>query len=88
MPSAQELKDQGDRVLALLLADFERILADKTASPTDRATIARFLKDNNYTVDPKNLPSALKDLLRSKGARSLPSLDELPPVVSMAVIEG
>jgi hypothetical protein len=88
VPTPQELKNQGDRVLALLLADFEKILTDKTASPTDRATIARFLKDNNYTVDPKNIPSALKDLLRAKGARALPDVDELPLSANMAVIDG
>jgi superfamily II helicase len=72
----------------MLLEDFETILSNKTASPTDRATIARFLKDNNYSVDPKNLPKELKDMLRRNGAQSLPDVDSLPIAPGMSVIDG
>jgi superfamily II helicase len=84
----QELKALGERVLQMLLEDFESILSKKTATPTDRATIARFLKDNDYTIDPKNLPKELKDMLRRNGARSLPDVDGLPISADMAVIDG
>lgn len=71
------------------MEDMENILRNKTASPTDRATIARFLKDNGYTVDPKNLPKDLRDLLRRQGAApELPDPDTLPPAADMAVIAG
>lgn len=72
------LGQQADEVLSLLLADFLRILKDDRASPTDRATIARFLKDNGYSVDPRNLPPELRALLKRRGhAPALPDPEQI-----------
>ena len=85
-----DLIEQAKRVQGLLLKDFEFILTpDETTgrtrcSPTDRATIARYLKDNNYRVDPASLPKVLAGLIadvrasRGNLPRQFPEADKLP----------
>lgn len=78
--------EKADQVLDLLLEDFLHILSPWTdaegkqhppiASPTDRATIARFLKDNGYSVDVKNIPQNLAEIAaRAKAKRNLMRVD-------------
>jgi hypothetical protein len=80
MSDQKELVQIADRVQTLLLQDFERILSEPAlCSPTDRATIARYLKDNGFRVDPNNLPKSLADLVASTRAkRELPDPSKLP----------
>lgn len=84
MSDTSELIDQAKRVQKLLLADFEAILTAGTCSPTDRATIARYLKDNGYRVDENTLPKALSNLVadirasRGNLPRQMPAADKLP----------
>jgi hypothetical protein len=83
-PAQQKLVEQADRVQAMLLNDFEAILKpDKNgmtaASPTDRATIARYLKDNNFRVDANNLPQNLAEMVAATRAkRPMPDASKLP----------
>lgn len=78
-----DLVTQAERVQSLLLDDMERILTEGECSPTDRATIARYLMANNFRVDANNLPRKLADLVaetkvaRGNKPRILPSA-ELP----------
>lgn len=89
MADIQPLLDQAGRVQQLLLEDFERILSPvvdpktgKTTtlcSPTDRATIARFLKDNNYNVDARTLPKDLVAIIKNvRTVRQLPDAAAMP----------
>jgi hypothetical protein len=50
-----------ERLQLILLKDFERIFADGTATPTDRATLARLLGANGWSLDPSELPEGLRD---------------------------
>ena len=54
-------------VQKLLLEDFKRILTEHKCSPTDRATMARYLKDNNYRVDANDLPPDLIRMMAEMG---------------------
>lgn len=49
-----------------ILDDLIRILEDKTATATDRATIIRLLQSNGWALDPAMIPSELRDKLTSK----------------------
>lgn len=57
-------------VQKLLLDDFKKILEGGKCAPTDRATIARYLKDNNYRVDANDLPPDLIKMLADMSARA------------------
>jgi hypothetical protein len=80
----EALVKQAERVQALLLADFEQLLKSGELHPTDRATIARFLKDNNFRVDANTLPSSLQDLvsdIHSRRKNGTPRIMPDPSVV-------
>ena len=55
---------------AKLLAYFDAKLADGTIAPPDVSTLTRLLKDNGWSLDPSQLPDALKGMV------SLPKVDE------------
>jgi hypothetical protein len=55
-----------ERLQLALLKDFERQLLDGTISSTDRATLARLLTQNGWSLDPSRLPKGLKDQLTSR----------------------
>ena len=89
MAEQTDLIEQSKEVQRLIIADFIYLLtpdADgKTKwTPTDRATITRFLKDNKYRVDPSSLPKVLAGLIadvrasRGNLPRQFPEADKLP----------
>lgn len=51
------------RLQRLLLEDFERAFKDCTITAADRATLARLLMQNGWSLDPKELPQSLRDKL-------------------------
>jgi hypothetical protein len=51
------------RLQRLLLEDFERAFKDCTITAADRATLARLLMQNGWSLDPKELPQGLRDKL-------------------------
>jgi len=53
------------RLQWLLLEDFERLLESGMMTPTDRATLTRFLRENGWKVDPNELPTSLREKLTS-----------------------
>jgi hypothetical protein len=50
----------------LLLDDWIDAIKNNRASATDRATIARFLVQQGWSVDPSQIPQELKDVLTSR----------------------
>ena len=70
MSAVTEQVELGKRLQTLLLAYFEEKLTDKTISPTDVSTLTRLLKDNGWTIDPSQLPDALKNMVK------LPKVDD------------
>jgi hypothetical protein len=54
----------GQRLQLKLLEYFEGKLNDKTISPTDVSTLTRFLKDNGWSIDPSQLPDAIRGLVK------------------------
>jgi hypothetical protein len=52
----------------LILQEFRELLTTRKddLTSTDRATIVRFLMQNGWTVDPKNIPEELKGMLTSE----------------------
>jgi hypothetical protein len=87
MPTKEQLKERADKVLDLLLQNFEDILNEpKDLHPTDRATIARFLKDNNFRIDADDAQTELQQLVadiharrRNGTPRILPDPNVVPP---------
>lgn len=62
-------KDQislAERLQVALLEDFEKLLNEGRISPTDRATLARLLMQNGWSIDPTRLPQGLADKLTGK----------------------
>ena len=65
---------QAERVKALLLEDFEAILTPdakgkRSLTSMDRATIARYLKENNFRVDANEAPTDLQKMVEDVHAR-------------------
>lgn len=50
-----------ERLQMILLQDFETIFKNGTATPTDRATLARLLSGNGWSLDPAMLPEGLRE---------------------------
>lgn len=50
----------------LLLEDFEAAFKAGTITAADRATLARLLMQNGWSLDPKELPQGLKDKLTTR----------------------
>jgi hypothetical protein len=59
----QEQISKAERLQELLLESFESALLDGTITPTDRATLARLLSQNGWSLDPSKLPEGIKDKL-------------------------
>lgn len=55
-----------ERLQDLLLRDFESQLSSGEMSPTDRATLARLLMQNGWTLDPSKLPQGLQGMLTTQ----------------------
>lgn len=55
--------DLAERLQNMLLEDFERLLESSEMTPTDRATLARLLSQNGWSLDPSRLPQGIKDKL-------------------------
>lgn len=86
MPTKEQLKERADKVLDLLLQNFEDLLVKGDLHPTDRATIARFLKDNNFRIDADDAQTELQQLVadiharrRNGTPRILPDPNVVPP---------
>lgn len=59
--------DIAERLQVLLLEDFEtRIKSDEGLTPTDRATLARLLTQNGWSLDPAQVPQGLRDKLSTR----------------------
>jgi hypothetical protein len=68
------MQEQAGRVQRLLLEDFEEILTPdnkgkRNLTSMDRATIARFLKENNFRVDANDKAKDLKQIVEDVHAR-------------------
>lgn len=50
-----------ERLQEALLKRFETLIAEESDSPTDRATLARLLSQNGWSLDPSSLPQSLRD---------------------------
>lgn len=55
-----------EKLQVLLLQDFVRLAEEGALSPTDRATLARLLSANNWSLDPTRIPQDLQDKLTSR----------------------
>lgn len=62
----QDQVDKAEKLQELLLDDLITLFKDGKATSTDRATLARLLKDNGWSVDPLMVPQDLQDQLTSK----------------------
>jgi hypothetical protein len=62
--SDREQVEIGRRLQTRLLEYFEGKLDDKTISPTDVSTLTRLLKDNGWSLDPSQLPDAIRGLVK------------------------
>lgn len=58
--------DKAEKLQELLLDNLIKLFEDGTATSTDRATLAKLLRDNGWSVDPLMIPQDLKDQLTSK----------------------
>jgi hypothetical protein len=52
-----------ERLQLMLLQRWETLLNDGTLCPTDAATLARFLRENGWSVDASKIPESLRGLL-------------------------
>lgn len=48
------------------LEEMDRLIDSGEMTPTDRATLARVLSQNGWSLDPTLLPTSLKDKLTAK----------------------
>lgn len=67
--AAEPLKEQfeiTERLQLKMLERWEKLLDDGELSPTDAATLTRFLSQNGWVLDPAKLPQSLRDKLTSK----------------------
>lgn len=55
-----------ERLQLLLLENFQTLLDSGEMTPTDRATLARLLMQNGWSLDPSRLPKGLQDLLTTQ----------------------
>lgn len=55
-----------DRLQTKWLQRMEHLIDSGEATATDMATLARVLLQNGWSLDPKQLPQALRDKLTSK----------------------
>lgn len=59
--------DIAERLQTLLLEDFEnRIKTEAGLTPTDRATLARLLMSNGWSLDPAQVPQGIMDKLSTR----------------------
>lgn len=49
-----------ERLQEALLKRFETLIEEENDSPTDRATLARLLSQNGWSLDPSTLPQSLR----------------------------
>lgn len=64
-----------ERLQEQLLHRFETLIQEENDTPTDRATLARLLSQNGWSLDPSSLPQSLKDKV-SKSVSPTADLDE------------
>ena len=76
----QEQVDKAEQLQELLLDDLIRLFKEGEATSTDRATLARLLKDNGWSVDPSMVPQELRDKLTSKIAPGDDIDDDVVPI--------
>ena len=76
----QEQVDKAEQLQELLLDDLIRLFKEGEATATDRATLARLLKDNGWSVDPSMVPQELRDKLTSKIAPGDDIDDDVVPI--------
>jgi hypothetical protein len=65
-----------EKLQLMLLQDFNEQLTNKTLTPTDRATLARLLMQNGWSIDPALLPKGLRGVLTDKVDASVISEDD------------
>ena len=61
--ASQAQVDLAERLQQKLLERFEKLMADVEDTPTDRATLARLLNSNGWSLSPDSLPADLKDFI-------------------------
>ena len=76
----QDQVDKAEQLQELLLDDLIKLFKDGEATSTDRATLARLLKDNGWSVDPSMVPQELKEQLTSKIAAGDDIEDDVVPI--------
>lgn len=54
-----------ERLQVLLLENFEQLAVSGELTPTDRATLARLLTQNGWSIDPAAMPQGLASKLTS-----------------------
>lgn len=76
--SVEKQQDIMSRLQLKLLTRWERLLDSGELSPTDAATLTRFLTQNGWSLDPSHLPKGLQDKVRtSPSFNSDPDADEV-----------
>ena len=61
--ASQEQVDLAERLQEKLLERFEALMEADEDTPTDRATLARLLNSNGWSLSPDSLPAELKDFI-------------------------
>lgn len=64
--TTQNQIDISERLQLLLLQRWETLLTKGEMQPTDAATLARFLRENGWNVDPSKLPENLRNVLTER----------------------
>ena len=72
--------DKAAYLQELLLDDLIVLFESGDATSTDRATLARLLKDNGWSVDPSMVPQELMEKLTSKIAPGDDIDDDVVPI--------
>lgn len=63
MPDLSKQREIAERLQLKWLVHMERLLDEGAITSTDLATLAKFLRDNGWTLDPQKLPTKLKNKL-------------------------
>ena len=72
--------DKAEQLQELLLNDLKKLFKQGETTTPDRATLARLLKDNGWSVDPSMVPQELKEKLTSKIAPGDDIDDDVVPI--------
>jgi hypothetical protein len=85
MSQEQHIEQQieiSKRLQVLWLKHMEKLLDNGEITSTDMATLARVLLHNGWTLDPKQLPKSLKDMMTKTGLKLVDfGNDSGPPVI-------